>query len=106
MTQLFDANGYTNSGYFWGKPGAKVGGTSQDAADAIHNRAATLRQAVIAMFRKHGSLTADEVAELLGESVLAIRPRLSELRKLGRIADTGLRRKNQSGRSANVWRME
>ena len=41
---------------------------------------------------------------MLGESVLAIRPRFSELRALGQITDTGARRINDSGRSAIVWR--
>ena len=47
--------------------------------------------------------TADEVAELLSRSVLSIRPRISELSRLGAIRDSLKRRKNISGHSAIVW---
>lgn len=50
-------------------------------------------------------LTADEIAEISGESVLSIRPRVSELKSIGVVADTGTRRKNASGRSATVVRL-
>jgi predicted ArsR family transcriptional regulator len=76
--------------------------TSKAAGLAVEDRAATLRE------QAYGRLvcapcTADEVAEELHESVLAIRPRLSELRAQGRIEPTGERRKNASGHSAAVW---
>ena len=48
-------------------------------------------------------MTADEVAALLGETVLSIRPRVAELRKLGKIAATGDKRRNESGMLASVW---
>jgi predicted ArsR family transcriptional regulator len=51
----------------------------------------------------HGA-TADEIATELGESVLSVRPRVSELRALGEIEETGERRVNESGRRAIVWR--
>jgi hypothetical protein len=50
-----------------------------------------------------GPLTADEAAAKLGESVLSIRPRISELRARGLIAPTGERRRNASGMRAMVW---
>jgi hypothetical protein len=49
-------------------------------------------------------LTADEIAAALDESVLAIRPRVSELFHAGLIEKTGERRRNQSGLSAHVWK--
>lgn len=49
-------------------------------------------------------LTADEVAIDLDLSVLTVRPRVSELHRDARIEDTGLRRRNQSGMTATVWR--
>ena len=48
--------------------------------------------------------TADDVATRLGETVLAIRPRITELAKNGLIEDSGQRRPNASGRAAKVWR--
>lgn len=47
----------------------------------------------------------DEVAEDLGVDRLSIRPRGSALKAKGLIVETGRRRKNRSGRMANVWRV-
>ena len=84
-------------------PGAKVDGTSTEAAEAMKPRAGILRAKVLACLKQR-ALTADECADVLRESVLAIRPRFSELRALNLIADTGERRENDSGRRAIVWR--
>lgn len=84
-------------------PGWKRDGTSSDAATAITSRAPTLRSKVLQVLNS-ADLTADECAERLGESVLGIRPRLSELRRAGKIEETGERRLNVSGMNASVWR--
>jgi len=47
---------------------------------------------------------AQYVPDVLGETIMSVRPRLSELLKLGKIADTGRTRANSSGRMATVWR--
>ena len=89
------------------RPGTKTQRrTSVEAAKAVSGRAATLREAVRAVLARHpAGMTADEVAEFIGETVLAVRPRVSELSNSGHILDTGMRRKNASGRSAVVWRL-
>jgi len=75
--------------------------TSIEAAEQID--AATLRRQVVAvMARWPEGLTADEVAAVLGRDRLAIRPRLSELKRLGLVRDSGQLRKNRSGRNAAV----
>ncbi len=75
--------------------------TSADAAPT-GPQARTLQAAVVRTLRA-GPATADEVAALLRQSILAIRPRFTELRATNRIYDTGIRRKNASGRNAIVW---
>jgi hypothetical protein len=50
-------------------------------------------------------LTADQCAAMLGESVLSIRPRFSELARMGQIEESGERRHNESGSKANVYRV-
>jgi predicted ArsR family transcriptional regulator len=85
-------------------PGSKAGcGPSQEAADAISPIAKCLRslvlQAIVA-----GPGTADEIAARLGLSLLSVRPRCAELKRLGLIQATGERRRNQSGAAATVWR--
>ena len=85
-------------------PGFKEHGTSHDAARRMEPRAGTLRELAYATLRERsGGLTADEVAAIMGETVLAIRPRLTELKLAGRIERTGQRRKNVSGMHAAVW---
>jgi hypothetical protein len=41
----------------------------------------------------------------LNLSVLSVRPRVSELKRTGKIKQTGARRKNESGMTATVWRI-
>lgn len=85
-------------------PGAKVDGPSRDAADNIAEHAMTLRDRVDALFDAGEDLTADECAERLNEDILSVRPRVSELRRKGRIEDAGKRRCNKSGMTATAWR--
>jgi predicted ArsR family transcriptional regulator len=84
-------------------PGAKRNGTSREAAEAMAPRAATLRARAFEAICKHDGLTADQCAKLLKESVLAIRPRITELSAMGKITETIWRRRNASGRKAIVW---
>jgi len=49
----------------------------------------------------HG-LTPDEIADKLHVSVLAIRPRITEMINAGVVRDTKYRRKNRSGKEAYV----
>jgi predicted ArsR family transcriptional regulator len=93
---LFGGYGYP------GSPGYKAPGPSQEAAEAMKD-SARLRAMALRVLQGE-SLTADEVAARLRRSVLAIRPRVSELSAMGFIVDTGVRRKNSSGRRATVWR--
>lgn len=87
-------------------PGFKSSGPSEEAAHKVTGRAAILRAQVLERYRKvyPQGLTADEVASALNQSVLSIRPRVSELHRNGEITDTKTRRKNDSGMSATVWR--
>ena len=76
------------------------------AAAEVINRALPQLQndvfGVIAGAGCHGS-TADEVAVALGWERFRVRPRTSELRKAGRIIDSGFRRDSLSGIASIVW---
>lgn len=85
-------------------PGAKVAGTSQEAANAAAEFAPTLRERVDAIFDDGQDHTADECAEILNEDILSVRPRCAELKKKGRIEDGGKRRCNKSGMTATAWK--
>lgn len=84
--------------------GSKAGGTAAAAApdDSALPR---LRRRTLALIRATGELgaTADEAALALGLTPFCIRPRCTELQKLALIRDSGLRRRNLSGRQAIVW---
>lgn len=85
-------------------PGAKVDGPSQEAANNIAEHAMTLRDRVDALFDAGADLTADECAARLDEDILSVRPRVSELKRNGRIEDAGRRRCNKSGMTATAWK--
>ena len=84
-------------------PGSKGTDTSAEAAEVVCPKVATLRADCLAMLMNRGPMTADECAGHIGVGILSIRPRFSELKRMGRISDTGERRSNYSGRRAIVW---
>lgn len=87
-------------------PGFKErGGTSEAAATKVASRAQILRVRVLEALGRAGNMTADEVADMLGESVLSTRPRFSELAADGAILKTDARRPNASGHNAIVWKL-
>ncbi|WP_419808369.1 hypothetical protein [Sphingomonas sp.] len=85
------------------QPGARDRDTSRAAAVAIAPASALLRQRVLDEFERSSGLTADECAGRLGLSILSVRPRVTELSRLGKVRDSGARRTNGSGRRAIVW---
>lgn len=85
-------------------PGSKRTDTSRSAARSVAGSAQAMQARVLDLLRLQ-DMTTDEAAAELGASVLAIRPRFSELRAIGKIIDSGKRRRNESGRSAIVWRL-
>jgi predicted Rossmann fold nucleotide-binding protein DprA/Smf involved in DNA uptake len=85
-------------------PGFKATETSEQAANEIQSHAETLRSEVLKALEA-SPLTSDEISTQLGKSILAIRPRVSELSKMGKVADTGIRRKNASNKLAIVWKL-
>ena len=87
--------------------GYKEQSTSRDAAIGIEatGRAETLRIEALMHFKAGFVGTADELAHAMGESILAIRPRVSELHIRGLVQKTGERRKADGGRAAHCWRL-
>jgi predicted ArsR family transcriptional regulator len=85
------------------RPGYKTLGTSKEAADKM-TRGDVLRNQIMKVLETTPS-TADECAAILGENILTIRPRISELLSFEMIEKSGKTRPNASGRSATVWRV-
>ena len=86
-------------------PGYKKRETSKQAAEDIKPSAETLRNQVYQILKSR-ELSADQCAELMEEDKLSIRPRFSELAKMGKIEDSGKRTLNRSGKRAVVWRLK
>ena len=85
-------------------PGSQDRDTSRAAAASIAPAASAIRDRVLAQFERSTGMTADECAGRLGLSILTVRPRVTELSRLGKLRDSGTRRKNTlSGKSAIVW---
>ena len=86
-------------------PGHRNVETSMDAADTLVAKLGRLQQRVRTAIRNAGrsGLTAEELAAALQESIRAVQPRTSELRRLGLIRDSGDRRLNSTRRRAIVW---
>jgi hypothetical protein len=79
--------------------------TSIAAADIINKKLPHLQASVMAAIAGAGKrgTTADEVAALLGWERHRVRPRISELRRLGQIGDSGQRRPSDMGVNSIVW---
>lgn len=74
-------------------PGWKAPGTSRNATKAITGRAKTIRARVLRFLTQQhpSSFTADQIAAGLGESILSVRPRVSELHRSELIEPTAER---------------
>ena len=85
-------------------PGYKEHSTSRMAAKAIRSRAHTISERILDLLANHpNGLTPDAAAALLGVSILACRPRFSELSAKGKIKQSGVHRVNDTGLRAHVW---
>jgi hypothetical protein len=104
---LFGDLPYQGKGYP-DTPGWKEATTSRAAAVLVESLAATVRGEALRALQqaRHYSppgLTPDQVAKAIGRSVLAVRPRITELKLKGCVVRTGERRRNDSGLPAAVW---
>jgi hypothetical protein len=86
-------------------PGHRGIDTSIVAADSISHALPRLQSSVLGVILGAGERgsTADEVSAALGWERWRVRPRTSELRKAGRIVDSGRRRDSLSGIASIVW---
>jgi hypothetical protein len=85
--------------------GTKGGETSVAAGFEMEPIAPLLRDKTLAYVARCNATgtTVVEACERNGWDRFAYQPRFSELRAIGKIADSGLRRPNPSGKMAAVW---
>lgn len=79
--------------------------TGREAANDMLSKCGRLQQLALSAIRAAGQdgHTADELAAALGLDRWTIQPRTSELKAKGLIVDSGLRRRNVTGKRAVVW---
>lgn len=84
-----------------------TGETAKAAAAVMTPKAPTLRQRVLDRIRMEPAIPETILADLLAEGVqtvlTSVRPRCSELVRLGLIKDSGRRQKGEGGCNAIVW---
>lgn len=78
--------------------------TSKRAARQV--RPNTMHAKILdALASSPSGLTIAELASLTGYKEVSVSPRMKPLRELGKIVDSGLRRKNAGGAEAIVWKV-
>lgn len=79
--------------------------TSIAASEALNPQLGRLQGVALAAIREAGArgMTTEELAKHLHLDRSSIQPRTSELKRLGRIKDSGNRRLNETGKQAIVW---
>lgn len=65
--------------------------TGREAAEAFAPKLAGRQAEVLADLEAHGPSTAEQIADRTGRHWFHVRPRISELRAMGLVADTGAR---------------
>lgn len=101
MTDLFS---YAPEPSYPNAPGFKENDTSRAAADSMKSATGELQRKCLKAL-VGSPMTADQIAEAIGETPFSTRPRLTELLALGKVCDAGFRCRNASGRSAKAWKL-
>lgn len=105
MDSTKDLFGDTANVHYPNRPGhVRHNDTSHAAARSMDNTAGSIRDRVYAAIKANGQIgvTSDYLEETMGRHQ-TISARVRELVLLGKIRDSGQRRKTRSGRSARVY---
>lgn len=89
-------------------PGTKAGSpeTAFKAADRVAGVAGSHRDLILAELQAEpNGLCSDEIGKRVGLTQYAVRPRISELYRDGKVARTEQRTVNAEGNSVMVWRV-
>ena len=93
-----------------GDPGPNVHKNAKDtelaAAEFIAPKVTGLRlQALQSLASAQPGLTGSQVADRMGAWLYSVKPRLTELQRMGLVADSGERAKNERKRQEVVWKI-
>ncbi|MEH0194550.1 hypothetical protein V7S57_02325 [Caulobacter sp. CCNWLY153] len=90
------------AGAYPAQPGHKARATSAEAARGIAPRVKSLRERVLDAIKVRPG-TPEQIAHRIGEPLMNVRPRCSELARQGLIRDSQARADAMGGRKAIVW---
>lgn len=90
-------------GVYNGGAGHQATDTSRAAAEKVSLTLALKQSNVMTCLKRLRAATCDEIAYELEWPVTSVRPRCTELQKLGHIRDSGTRRPTPGGGRAIVW---
>ena len=97
---LFDQPTYPDAAGY-----ARDSDTSRAAAAHVDETLSARQARVLSVLAERGPLAGFEVARVLRRPTYVVLPRLTELKLVGAVVDTGERRENpDTGRTATVWR--
>lgn len=65
----------------------------------------TLREQVLKLFEQHKELTVEQVSNLLQRPEISVQPRVSELKTLGLIQNSGRKKMGKWGTSVTIWEL-
>lgn len=87
-------------------PGSKGGGAAALAADAVSEKAKTIREQVhtIVALSKHEGVTASEGVAIIRAKETTVRPRFAELFAAGRLIKSPTMRKNPGGHLEHAYK--
>ena len=88
------------------EPGYVDTDTSKAAAEAVSPRVAGIRARVLRFIEQQGPSTCDQVEEALALRHQTASARVRELFLMGRLKDTGDRRRTRSGHYAILWQAQ
>lgn len=77
--------------------------TEVAAAESIKHNVTGLRLTVLHCLDRNGPCTGEKVADLADEWLYSIKPRITELCRMGMVEDTGQRFINKRNRKEIVW---
>ena len=91
-------------------PGHNKVDISIEAAESMEKSSATLRTRVLNILRGADfpfvyPMTSEQISDISGISHDNVWKRISELRAMGKVEDSGERRRNRSGRKAIAWQI-
>lgn len=87
------------------KIGYQKNDASKEAANFNKNGKITIREQVLELFRERKELTAEQVAQIMNRAEISVKPRITELKNSGLIADSGKKVIGKWGTSITIWRL-